>query len=92
MLWGLLKACTLATTIVLMHNTTVLQGSRHLGSSYVPKCGVGCAPAEASRGLVYYHFIYQKLFYCRFLLRPVSQLCRGAEDALGSCRGANSAT
>ena len=37
-------------------------------------------------------FYISKAFLLPFLLRPVSQLCRGAEDALGSCRGANSAT
>ena len=39
-----------------------------------PEVCVGCAPAEASRRLVYYNFIYVKLFYRRFLLQPASQL------------------
>ena len=91
-LWGALKAGTLATAIVLMHNMTGSKGSRRLGSSYVPKCVSGAPLQSPLEGLFTTNFIYVKVFYRRFLPQPASQLWCGAGDSVRHSRGATGAT
>ena len=73
-LGGLMKGCTLATAIVLMHNTTGIQGIRRVGSPYVPKCASDAPLQRPLEGSFTTIFLYEKLFHRHLLLQPVIQL------------------